>query len=103
MYDILDFVRRPMAIAEGARHIVCYVNSAFCSLAGRNKEEMIGKPIADILPEETKVSCFLTGSIAPGKSNLTWSRKKPIPSLSTGLMRSGPYWLNRLKVTIRPG
>ena len=36
MYDILDFVRRPIAITEGARHIVCYVNSAFCSLAERN-------------------------------------------------------------------
>jgi two-component system NtrC family sensor kinase len=51
MYDILDFVRRPMAITEGARHIVCHVNPAFCSLAGRTKEEMIGRPIADILPE----------------------------------------------------
>jgi two-component system NtrC family sensor kinase len=51
MYDILDFVRRPMAITEGARHIVCYVNPAFCSMAGRIKEEMLGKPIADSLPE----------------------------------------------------
>ena len=51
MYDILDFVHRPMAITEGARHMVCYVNPAFCSLTGRNKGEMVGKPISDILPE----------------------------------------------------
>jgi two-component system, NtrC family, sensor kinase len=51
MYDIFDLVRRPTAITEGARHIVCYVNPAFCSLAGRNKEELLGKPIAGILPE----------------------------------------------------
>jgi two-component system NtrC family sensor kinase len=51
MYDILDFVRRPIAITEGAMHTVCYVNPAFCSLAGRSKDEMIGKAIADILPE----------------------------------------------------
>ncbi|MDX6456839.1 MAG: two-component system, NtrC family, sensor kinase [Acidobacteriaceae bacterium] len=70
MYDILDFVRRPMAITEGARHIVCYVNPAFCSLAGRNEGEMIGKPIADILPEGDEGILLLdrvyrTGKIEP--------------------------------------
>jgi two-component system, NtrC family, sensor kinase len=50
MYDILDFVRRPMVVTEGDMHIVCYVNPAFCSLAGRNKEELIGNSIVDVLP-----------------------------------------------------
>ena len=26
MYDILDFVRLPIGITEGARQVVCYVN-----------------------------------------------------------------------------
>jgi two-component system, NtrC family, sensor kinase len=81
MYDILDFVRRPMAITEGARHIVCYVNSAFCSLAGRNKEEVIGKPIADILPEGDEGILLLdrvyrTGKIEP---NLEQEEANPQP------------------------
>jgi two-component system, NtrC family, sensor kinase len=51
MYDVLDFVKRPMVITEGAMHLVCYANPAFCSLAGRSREELIGNSIADILPE----------------------------------------------------
>jgi two-component system, NtrC family, sensor kinase len=85
MYGILDFVRRPMAIAEGPRHIVCYVNTAFCSLTGRNKKELIGNPLADILPEGDEGILLLdrvyrTGKIEPspeqGEANpqpLYWS------------------------------
>jgi two-component system, NtrC family, sensor kinase len=51
MYELVDFVRRPMVITEGAMHLVCYANPAFCSLAGRNREELIGNFIADILPK----------------------------------------------------
>jgi signal transduction histidine kinase len=70
IYDILDFVHRPMVITEGAGHIMCYVNPAFCSLSGRNKEEMMGKPIADILPEGDEGILLLdrvyrTGKIEP--------------------------------------
>src|SRR5665213_253104 len=81
MYDILDFVRRPMAITEGARHIVCYVNSAFSSLAGRNKEEMIGKPIADILPEGDEGILLLDRIYRTGKieSNPKQEEANPQP------------------------
>jgi len=51
MYDIIDFAPLPMAIMEGARHIVCYANPALCHLAGISREEMMGKPFAEILPE----------------------------------------------------
>jgi signal transduction histidine kinase len=51
VYDILEFVRQPIAITEGAMHTVCYVNPAFCSLAGRSREELIDKSIDDILPQ----------------------------------------------------
>jgi two-component system NtrC family sensor kinase len=81
MYGILDFVRRPIAITEGATHIVCYVNPVFCSLAGRSKEEMIGKPIADILPEGDEGILLLdrvyrTGKIEP---NLEQEEANPQP------------------------
>jgi two-component system, NtrC family, sensor kinase len=48
---ILDLARLPMAILEGAGHIVCYVNPALCRLAGKSKEEMEGNPFAQILPD----------------------------------------------------
>ena len=67
MYDILDFVRQPIAVAEGPRHIVCYVNPAFCSLTGSNKKEMIGNPIADILPEGDKGILLLDRLYRTGK------------------------------------
>ena len=51
IYDILDFARLPMAIMEGPRQIVCYVNAALCHLVGKGKEEIIGKAFAEILPD----------------------------------------------------
>lgn len=41
----------PMAAVDGAEHIVRYVNSAFCRLAGKNSEELIGIPFARAVPE----------------------------------------------------
>ena len=32
-------------------HFVCYVNPAFCSLAGKNRNKLIGNSIADVIPE----------------------------------------------------
>jgi hypothetical protein len=59
MYDILDFVRRPMVITEGDMHLVCYVNPAFCLLAGKNKEELIGNLAIYLTPPST-MGCGLT-------------------------------------------
>ncbi|HMH13476.1 MAG TPA: ATP-binding protein [Edaphobacter sp.] len=42
-----------MVITEGEMHIVCYVNPAFCSLAGKSKKELIGNSISDVLPGGT--------------------------------------------------
>jgi len=54
VYDLLDFARLPMGILEGAEQIVCYVNPAFCDLAGKKSEEVVGKPFSEILPEGDK-------------------------------------------------
>jgi len=53
----LDFALLPMVRMEGAEHVVCYVNPAFCHLSGRSKEEIIGKPFAIFLPQEGR--CLL--------------------------------------------
>src|SRR6185312_720388 len=43
--------RAPLLIIEvqGNTHIVFHVNSAFCTLVGKKREELIGKPFAEIV------------------------------------------------------
>jgi two-component system NtrC family sensor kinase len=45
MYTILDFALAPMAATEGPTHVVRYANPAFCDLLGRNRPDIIDKPI----------------------------------------------------------
>jgi diguanylate cyclase (GGDEF)-like protein len=52
MYAVLDFARLPIAIMNGAEKILSYVNPAFCSLVGKNAEEMIGIPFARLMPND---------------------------------------------------
>ncbi|MDB6066987.1 MAG: hypothetical protein JWR26_3195 [Pedosphaera sp.] len=44
--------RAPLPIIEvqGNTHVVSHVNSAFCTLLGKTKGELIGKPFAEIVP-----------------------------------------------------
>jgi len=43
--------RAPLPIVEvqGKAHFVSYVNSAFCTLVGKTRKELIGKPFAEIV------------------------------------------------------
>jgi PAS domain S-box-containing protein len=43
--------RSPLPIVEvrGDTHVVCYVNSAFCTLLAKTRGELIGKPFAEIV------------------------------------------------------
>jgi len=52
-YDILDLARLPMAIMEGAGQIVVYVNPALCSLTGKDRGHMLGKPSSNNSPIRT--------------------------------------------------
>jgi len=49
---ILETSPLPMAALEGADHILRYVNSAFCRLACKTKDELTGKPFIDVVPWE---------------------------------------------------
>ncbi|MCC2667839.1 MAG: histidine kinase [Armatimonadetes bacterium] len=44
----------PMAIAvsESASHVLRYVNPAFCRLYGRTAAELLGRPFADVCPDD---------------------------------------------------
>ena len=68
MYDILDFVCLPMAITEGDGHIVSYANPALCKLTGTPKEEMLGKPFAEILPKGDDCILLLDRVYRTGKA-----------------------------------
>jgi two-component system NtrC family sensor kinase len=49
---ILDTSPLPMAALAGSNHIVRYVNSAFCRLACKSKDELMGRPLIEVVPWE---------------------------------------------------
>jgi diguanylate cyclase (GGDEF)-like protein len=81
MYAMFDFSRLPMAVMNGARQIICYVNPAFCHLAGLSREEMIGKPCAELLPKGDKCLLLLDRVYRTGnpESHTEQESAKPHP------------------------
>jgi len=49
---ILDTSPLPVAALAGSNHLLRYVNSAFCGLACKSKDELIGKPFGEVVPWE---------------------------------------------------
>src|SRR5579863_633159 len=49
---ILDTSPLPMAALAGSDHILRYVNSDFCRLACKSKDELIGNPFKEVVPWE---------------------------------------------------
>ncbi|MEO6995019.1 MAG: PAS domain-containing protein, partial [Lacunisphaera sp.] len=49
----------PMVEVEGPRHLVCFVNAAFCRLLGKNREEIIGQPFDRIVRNGEKCGVLL--------------------------------------------
>jgi PAS domain S-box-containing protein len=43
-----------MATVEGTTHVVHYINPAFCRLMGKTIEQLVGKPLSELLPEKDK-------------------------------------------------
>jgi len=50
--SILDASPLPMAALAGSNHIVRYVNSAFCRLACKTVDELMGKPLVEVMAWE---------------------------------------------------
>src|ERR1035438_3465953 len=50
--SILDTSPLPMAAVTGSNHILRYVNSAFCRLACKTKDELMGKPVVEAVAWE---------------------------------------------------
>ncbi len=47
-----------MIAAEGTTHIVRYLNPAFSRLVGKPREELIGRPLSEAVPEGEKNGCI---------------------------------------------
>lgn len=47
--SILDTLPLPTAALAGSNHILRYVNSAFCRLACKTKDELVGKPLLEVV------------------------------------------------------
>ena len=58
----------PTAIMEGERHLVRYVNPAFCRLMGRPLEMLVGRPFAEILAKRDECLTLLDRVFREGRS-----------------------------------
>jgi signal transduction histidine kinase len=57
----------PMAAMEGASHVVRYVNPAFCRLMGKPTEQLVGKPLREMLPDKGECVTLLDRVFRTGK------------------------------------
>jgi two-component sensor histidine kinase len=68
-----------MATVEGATHIVRYVNPAFCRLIDKTKDELLGKPFGEILPEQDDCLALLDRVYRTGQSASDTERERSDP------------------------
>ncbi len=64
----LDHAPLPMATVDGPMHIVRYVNPAFCRLMEKTKDELVGKPFCEMLPEQAECPALLGRVYRTGQS-----------------------------------
>jgi signal transduction histidine kinase len=65
--SITEHAPLPMATVEGARHIVRYVNPAFCRLIDRSRDQLVGKSFCEMLPEKDECVTVLDLVFRTGK------------------------------------
>lgn len=68
----------PMAMVEGERHIVRFVNAAFCRLLDRSQEQLVGKAFREVLPDKIECAALLDSVLRTGT-----------PQIHAQLQRSG--------------
>jgi PAS domain S-box-containing protein len=69
----------PMAAVEGTGHIVRYVNSAFCLLVGKTKEELIGNAFFGAAPTGEECLLLLDRVYQTGKAEIHTGQENPAP------------------------
>ena len=69
----------PIVTVEGAGHVVRYVNPAFCRLMDKSREELVGKPFREMLPERDDCLTLLDRVFRTGKPETHTERQHPSP------------------------
>jgi PAS domain S-box-containing protein len=57
-HDSFERSPQPLVAVEGSTHVVRYVNPAFARLVGKNTEELVGRPLAEAVPEWEGNGCL---------------------------------------------
>ncbi len=69
----------PMAAVNGANHIVRYVNRAFCRLAGKPEEELIGNPLSGAIAADDEFLALFDRVYRTGQPETYTGREQPGP------------------------
>jgi signal transduction histidine kinase len=82
-FDLLEHAPLPMATVVEARHVVRYVNPAFCRLMDKAAAQLVGKPFGDILPGNDQCVALLDRVFRTGNPAYPTEREpaKPAPLL----------------------
>lgn len=85
---ITEHAPLPIATVEGATHIVRYVNPAFSRLMDRPREQLVGKPISELLPEKDECVTLLDRVFRSKKpeSHIEEEHSRPHPVFWSYLM-----------------
>jgi signal transduction histidine kinase len=57
--SLSEYAPLPMAMVEGAGHIVRYANPAFCRLIDKPKDEFVGRPFSEMVPKHDQCMTLL--------------------------------------------
>jgi PAS domain S-box-containing protein len=69
----------PMAVFEGASHIVSYVNPAFCHLMGKSPAQLINQPFSEALPGKVECAALLAEVFRTGQPARYAEQERTIP------------------------
>jgi two-component system sensor kinase len=84
--DLIDHSPLPMAAAVGEKHVIGYVNPAYCNLVGKKKEDLIGHPFAETGPEIERFMAIMDRVYRTGKAEAGAEQEN-----SASHLRNRPY------------
>jgi PAS domain S-box-containing protein len=85
----LEHAPTPMAMVEGATHVVRDVNPTFCRLIGKTQDELVGKPLREMWPEQDECLSLLDRVYRTGQSESLTKQEAADPRL---VFRSYTMW-----------
>jgi signal transduction histidine kinase len=86
---VIERAPQPMAVVEGAGHILRCVNPAFCHLIDKTRDQLVGQSFCQMLPEQEDCVVLLDRVLRTGKSE---SYAEPDHSEPHPVLRSFTVW-----------